>query len=93
MSRANPPPASGCFVSNASIARGIDAADVLPDVRISSAIITESGSSISFAIVSMMRIFAWCGIKAASSLALTPAFSRIRFAALLIANDAQRKTV
>ena len=93
MSNANPPCNSGCSASNALIAMGIEAADVLPEVRISLAITTFSGNFISRAMDSMIRTLAWCGIKASSWSGETPAASRARSPALLIEKTAHRKTV
>lgn len=75
-----------------SIASGIEAAEVLPVVRMSRATVTCSGSLRVFTIESMIRTLAWCGMKTSRSSALIPAASSACWATFAISNTAQRNT-
>lgn len=74
------------------MASGIEAADVLPVVSMSRATVTCSGSFSVFTIESMIRMFAWCGMKTSRSSAEIPAASRACWATFAISKTAQRKT-
>ena len=79
--------------ARSTTAMGMDAADVLPVLAMSRAMRTCSGSFSCFASSSMIRMFAWCGTKAARSPAVTPAASSACWATFAISQTAQRKTV
>ena len=68
-----PPLVTSPVSSMRSIASGIEAAEVLPVSTMSRATGTWSGSLSVFTIASMMRMLAWCGMKASRSSAVTPA--------------------
>ena len=75
------------------MASGIEAADVFPVVSMSRPITTVSGRPSCLANSSMMRMFAWCGTKAARSEGWMPAASMACRATFTISQTAHRKTV
>src|SRR4051794_18753600 len=74
-------------------ASGTLAAEVLPDPTRSLATTTSGPRPSRFTMPSMMRVLAWCGMKAASSSGRTPAFSQVSSANGARAVVAQRKTI
>ncbi len=86
-------PLLACPVANSrSMASGMEAAEVLPVVATSRATVTCSGSPSVLTIESMIRMFAWCGMKTSRSSARTPARSSASWATFAISKTAQRKT-
>ncbi len=65
---------------------------MLPVVSMSRATATCSGSLSALIIESMIRMLAWCGMKASSWSAVMPAASSACWATFAISNTAQRKT-
>src|SRR6476469_8637969 len=90
---ARPPLGISFSASIRVVAIGIEAAEVLAVVTMSRATGMSAGSLSCLTIASMMRMFAWCGMKASRSSALMPALSMACWATGAMPQTAQRKTV
>src|SRR6476661_5883758 len=90
---ARPPLGISFSASIRVVAIGIEVAEVLAVVTMSRATGMSAGSLSCLTIASMMRMFAWCGMKASRSSALMPALSMACWATGAMPQTAHRKTV